>query len=467
MRRAGLSDLSYDVRVQNLEKRRNSAGKITSYRVPWRVSRDLHRRSFPSRALADAFRSELIAAAKRGGAFRTDTGEPAAWQRRKQTVSWFAFAETYAAAKWQQASPNHRRGIAEALIDATEALITNDDRPDREQLRAAMRWSFSSRISNPTGEAPPHVSETTNWLRKNTVRMDVLGDRSSGAELVRDTLVRLSRTKSGTAAAANTANRKRMVLHNAFDYARETGVLSVNPLGYVNWTSKRSVSTVDPRVVINSEQARRFLDAVEQHSDRGARLKAFFGCMYYAGLRPEETADLRVDNLMILPEERGKWGELRLTHSVPRSGSRWTDSGKPREQAPLKHRAVGETRSVPMHPELADMLRHHLATYGHSPDGHIFVGLHGGAVTDRTYLRVFHEARRVAFTPAEAASPLMDVPYSLRHAAVSTWLRAIGDPAQVAEWAGHSVLVLLRVYAKCVHGTQTESLQKILDMTEP
>lgn len=118
-----------------------------------------------------------------------------------------------------------------------------------------------------------------------------------------------------------------------------------------------------------------------------------------------------------------------------------------------------------MHPELANMLRHHLATYGHSPDGHIFVGLHGGAVTDRTYLKVFHDARR-AVLPAEAASPLMDVPYSLRHAAVSTWLRAIGDPAQVAEWAGHSVLVLLRVYAKCVHGTQTDSLQKILDMTE-
>lgn len=78
-----------------------------------------------------------------------------------------------------------------------------------------------------------------------------------------------------------------------------------------------------------------------------------------------------------------------------------------------------------------------------------------------------NSALTAALTPAEAASPLMSVPYSLRHAAVSTWLRAIGDPAQVAEWAGHSVLVLLRVYAKCVRGTQTDSLQKILDMTEP
>lgn len=117
--------------------------------------------------------------------------------------------------------------------------------------------------------------------------------------------------------------------------------------------------------------------------------------------------------------------------------------------------------------ELAEILRRHLATYDHGPDGHIFGTARGEVVTDRTYLKVFHDARRAAFTPTEAASPLLAVPYSLRHAAVSTWLRATGDPAQVAEWAGHSVVVLLRVYAKCVHGTRDESLQRILDATKP
>ena len=62
---------------------------------------------------------------------------------------------------------------------------------------------------------------------------------------------------------------------------------------------------------------------------------------------------------------------------------------------------------------------------------------------------VFHKARADAFTGAETASLLARRPYDLRHAAVSTWLNA-GVPApQVAEWAGHSVSVLLRVYAKC------------------
>ena len=100
-----------------------------------------------------------------------------------------------------------------------------------------------------------------------------------------------------------------------------------------------------------------------------------------------------------------------------------------------------------------------------APEALLFVGIHGGELTDRTYLRVFHEARASAFTPEEAASPLMEVPYSLRHAAVSTWLRTTSDAAQVAEWAGHSVAVLLKVYAKCVHGAEAEALQRVWEAT--
>jgi integrase len=78
-----------------------------------------------------------------------------------------------------------------------------------------------------------------------------------------------------------------------------------------------------------------------------------------------------------------------------------------------------------------------------------------GALTDRAYLAVFHKARDAAFSPSESASLLARRPYELRHAAVSTWLNA-GVPApQVAEWAGHSVNVLLRVYAKCISGQRT------------
>jgi integrase len=54
----------------------------------------------------------------------------------------------------------------------------------------------------------------------------------------------------------------------------------------------------------------------------------------------------------------------------------------------------------------------------------------------------------------------MGRPYDLRHAAVSTWLNAGVPATQVADWAGHSVDVLLRVYAKCIAGEQDEAKRR-------
>ena len=50
-------------------------------------------------------------------------------------------------------------------------------------------------------------------------------------------------------------------------------------------------------------------------------------------------------------------------------------------------------------------------------------------------------------------------PDDLRHACVSTWHNAGVAATQVAEWAGQSVDVLLRIYAKCVEG-QDEAAKK-------
>ncbi|WP_394813092.1 site-specific integrase [Streptomyces boetiae] len=47
-------------------------------------------------------------------------------------------------------------------------------------------------------------------------------------------------------------------------------------------------------------------------------------------------------------------------------------------------------------------------------------------------------------------SALAKRPYDLRHTAVSTWLASGVDPQTVARRAGHSVMVLFRVYAKFI-----------------
>ena len=120
----------------------------------------------------------------------------------------------------------------------------------------------------------------------------------------------------------------------------------------------------------------------------------------------------------------------------------------------MKHRGVDEVRIVPCPPELTALLHSHLAEHGTAPDGRLFRGARGGPLAESVYGHVWGQARTTALSPGEAASPLARRPYDLRHAAVSTWLNG-GVPApQVAQWAGHSVDVLLRVYAKCIAGQE-------------
>jgi integrase len=146
------------------------------------------------------------------------------------------------------------------------------------------------------------------------------------------------------------------------------------------------------------------------------------------------------------------WGRLTLEKSRPEVNRRWTDTGSAHGERGLKHRAVEEARRVPIPPELVTILRTHITTFGTAPDGRVFASDRGQPVASTAISDVWAEARTLALTPAQVASPLAGRPYDLRHAAVSLWLAA-GVPApRVAERAGHSVEVLLRVYAKCLDG---------------
>ena len=64
--------------------------------------------------------------------------------------------------------------------------------------------------------------------------------------------------------------------------------------------------------------------------------------------------------------------------------------------------------------------------------------------------------------PTLFSTPLAKRPYDLRHAAVSLWLNAGVPATQVAQWAGHSVHVLLKVYASCIDG-QDEAARKRIE----
>jgi integrase len=281
-------------------------------------------------------------------------------------------------------------------------------------------------------------------------------------DLMLDVLDALARKLDGKRAAANTIARKRAVLSNVLDYGVGRG-LDANPLPAAAkmWTQpKTTEGIVDPRVVVNHRQAERLLTAVSYQGRIGPRLVAFFACLYYAGTRPAEAVELREDVNLDLPADDG-WGTLYLYGSAPTVGSGWSRSGRRRDPRELKHRAEGTVRPVPCHPALTRYLRWHIAEFGATPDGRLFRGHRGGDLSESVYGRVWQGARRLAFPPAVAASPLAERPYDLRHACLSTWLNAGVDPTQVAEWAGNSVEVLLRVYAKCITGRDELNRRRI------
>ena len=143
------------------------------------------------------------------------------------------------------------------------------------------------------------------------------------------------------------------MLSNVLDYAVGRG-LDANPLPRVTgmWNSpKTTEGVVDPQVVVNRSQAEELLIAVSYQGRIGPQLVAFFACLYFAGLRPGEAVELRVDRSLDLPED-DDWGTLYLRESAPTVGSAWSSSGRRRDPRQLKHRAEEEVRPVPCHPAL-------------------------------------------------------------------------------------------------------------------
>ena len=258
-----------------------------------------------------------------------------------------------------------------------------------------------------------------------------------------------ARTLAGKPAAATTQRRKRAVFHNAVSYAVELRLLDANPVDRIGWKAPAVAQTVDRRVVAGPAQVTSLLAAVRGHSDRGEHLEAFYGCLYYSYLRPSEAVMLKETDCRL---PRRGWGRIDLAASAARAGRDWTDDGTARQARGLKHRAQHETRSIPIPPVLVQMLRGHLKRYGTAPDGRIFRTVRGGLIQDSAYSAVWAGARAAALTRAQHGSPLAARPYDLRHAGVSLALNAGVPATEVARRAGHSVAVLLKIYAHCIDG---------------
>jgi integrase/recombinase XerD len=193
------------------------------------------------------------------------------------------------------------------------------------------------------------------------------------------------------------------------------------------------------------------LEAIDRSRGRGQRDYALLSFMYNTGARVQETSDMTV-------------GALRL---VPTLIATITGKG-------------GKTRQVPLWPQTAELLREHLSERKviHDPGAPLFVNAHGQPLTRfgihhilRTRVRAAHErcpslrARRVS-------------PHTLRHTTAMHLLQSGVDLTVIKSWLGHVNLATTHGYveidlemkrkalAACSPPDTAPTLQRLIDQNQ-
>lgn len=213
-----MTETSYDVHIWQVKARKNAKGKITSYRLRWLVGHKEHHAPFKTRAHADSFRADLVAAARKGEAFLVESGLPVSMARTQNEMGWLAFAKEYTEMKWPTASASHRRGIVQSLTAVTVALIPKTGRPEQPLVHKALAKELNP---NRSQDLPEELLPAWKWLSKNDLSVAALAK----PDVIRRVLNGIAIKLDGQRTAPDTFRLRRVILDNLLDYAVEKKLL--------------------------------------------------------------------------------------------------------------------------------------------------------------------------------------------------------------------------------------------------
>jgi integrase len=456
---------SYDFQPWEIRKR---SDRKKPWEVRWAVggASKSKSKSFLTKALADAYRAKLMAAARAGEEFDTATGEPVTWAKaaepavpEEQPVTWFEHACDFVAMKWPHIAARNRVNVADSLATVTPVLVdTLQGMPEQKVLRKAL-YKFAFNLNSPDPEDwPSEITAALRWVEQHSIPVHNL----SNAAVVRKALGAISLKMDGKASAAATYQRKRALFYNCLGYAVELELLGANPIDKVQWTADETERQIDRRVVANPNQVDAIVETAATRSKRGNHLKPFYSTVYYAGTRPSEVRPLEVQDCTLPePTKSEEWGQIELGASTPYAGKAWTDDGEAFDERHLKARSINAVRTVPIPPKLVAILRKHIEDNKLGPTDRLFSAIEGGYISPAEYGKIWREARAATLTGKQAASPLAKRVYDLRHGNASLLLNAGVTPTEVARRLGHSVAVLLQVYAGCLDGEEETANERI------
>jgi hypothetical protein len=313
---------SFDFRPWKIQTRK---GRKTPYRVRWVVAGRQFGNSFVTMALAESFRASLITAARKGEGFDTDSGLPESMERKRRDISFYEHAAEFTAAAWPAVAAKTRVSIIEALIRVVPVVVRDlPGTPDRDILRRALRKKLNQ--GEHAGQLDEDDTKALMWLARASRPVSALEDPS----VVCDVLEALAVNLNGKPSAPEYFSRRRRVLHRAPGYAVRKKRLSKNPLSKGNlpdgWIPPQAPDdTLDPRAVGSPALVAAMIDACATVGKRqGPRFQAFYGCMFYALMRPSEVAALTKAGCQ-LPEQG--WGYLIFADASPAAGRAYTDDG--------------------------------------------------------------------------------------------------------------------------------------------
>lgn len=413
------------------------------YYVKWRVDGRDRTRSFKTRVEADRFRSGLLNAVQDGQRFDTASGEPTTWLEHSGAPTWWGWSQDWLALKWPQWSGHSRRSAVETLALLTPLLV-RDGAPKQPSGLADWLRQTGYRPGSPPEGAPAA------WLDRWSIALHEIEP-----PLIESVLAAACSKSDGGATVPAVSRRRRGTFGAVLRAAVRRGLLTTNPMDRVEWRAPVGTTAIDVATVPAPSDILAIVDQVAALPSSGARYAALFATVGIAGMRPSEAIGLQVHDLEL--PARG-WGLASLRGAVTSPGTRYTGDGIVTEAKGLKHRAADATREVPLSPVLVRLLRAHLARF-EPVDGRVFSNAQGRPPTSTNYGPVWLRARAQLWPKGH---PLASATvYDLRHAAATMMLRAAVPPAEVARRLGHSVDVLMRVYAGVFDDERERSNQLI------
>ena len=400
------------------------------YRVRWRHQGRLRERSFVTKKEAERLATAIRRATEDGLPFDASTGLPEAPTASPDQLA--VYTQQWLAARWQTWKPRTRTSELEAAVRIVLYGVRPGSDTPPEGIRAYLARMLrpvegsTGVLSVPADPTDRQIWERdcARWVERSSLPLAALNPAAT-ERLV----LRLGMLLDGvTPASATTARRYRTTLRALLRDALEDGLLATDP-----WTrkvAKSARSNVDMALNLSTlpqlEDAHRVVEHISSGHPASDTYRQLSSVALHLGLRPSEALALRWEDFE-LPADG--WGSVVVSRTTDGEGGFGTTK-------------TNRIRTVPVPPGLVAELR---AYGGEQPSGQAFLTRTGRIPTLSNWSRAL---KRACGSAGVAPMSL----YDFRHLHATLLLNHGIGPGEIAARLGHSVDVLLRVYAGVMTG---------------